>query len=468
MDKRYTDIKKQIDEYFNNKAARGWHNGFHIDMPFGLINDPNGLCEHDGEIFIFYQWNPFGCEHKHKHWGLVKTADFINYTRPELVLCPEQSFDKDGCYSGCAVSQSEGLQLYYTGNVKNAAGERETYQVAAHYDGKTAVKDEVVIAGPPQGYTAHFRDPFYFEFAGYKCMLLGAQREDLTGSVVLYRRVADKWQLWGEVKTGLSEFGYMWECPNVLELSDGRLAILFCPQGLAAKDFGWQNKYQSGYIIGRLDEATLSFKHDDFVELDYGFDFYAPQIFKCRGESVLIGWSGMPDCDDEYPTDREGWKFALTFPRVLREKSGHLYQLPHKSLQQLRRNPLALTAAAIDVPERRAEIQLEFSLGEISPEINFIMGDERIVLAYDMAAGVFTFDRRGMKLGGRGIRRCKLRDASRLKLQILVDTSMLEIYINDGSEVLTGAYFPVSQSMYLEITGDAAGTLWPLGSYQYK
>ena len=42
------------------------HNRLHIEMPFGLINDPNGLVYHDGAYHIFYQWNPFGCAHKNK------------------------------------------------------------------------------------------------------------------------------------------------------------------------------------------------------------------------------------------------------------------------------------------------------------------------------------------------------------------------------------------------------------------
>ena len=29
------------------------HNRLHIEMPFGLINDPNGLVYHDGAYHIF-------------------------------------------------------------------------------------------------------------------------------------------------------------------------------------------------------------------------------------------------------------------------------------------------------------------------------------------------------------------------------------------------------------------------------
>ncbi len=53
-----------------------------------------------------YQWNPTGCEHKNKQWGLVKTRDFMHYTKHSLVLKPDQLIDKDGCYAGTAVMPS--------------------------------------------------------------------------------------------------------------------------------------------------------------------------------------------------------------------------------------------------------------------------------------------------------------------------------------------------------------------------
>ena len=30
------------------------HNKFHLEMPKGLVNDPNGLCYHQGKYQIFF------------------------------------------------------------------------------------------------------------------------------------------------------------------------------------------------------------------------------------------------------------------------------------------------------------------------------------------------------------------------------------------------------------------------------
>jgi len=39
----YDKVKKQIDEYYKKEDCSIWKNDFHIEMPFGLVNDPNGL-----------------------------------------------------------------------------------------------------------------------------------------------------------------------------------------------------------------------------------------------------------------------------------------------------------------------------------------------------------------------------------------------------------------------------------------
>ena len=84
------------------------------------------------------------------------------------------------------------------------------------------------------------------------------------------------------------------------------MSYLFVPKVLNQKAISSSNIYQSGYILGKFDIEKLTYEHENFVELDNGFDFYAPQTFLDeKDRRVLIGWMGLPEI--EYPTDNEGW-----------------------------------------------------------------------------------------------------------------------------------------------------------------
>ncbi|MCC5468187.1 hypothetical protein [Pelosinus baikalensis] len=61
--KSYEEINQNLDKYYGYKEKTIWQNNFHIELPLGLINDQNRLS-YNNKFHIFYQWNPFGCNHK--------------------------------------------------------------------------------------------------------------------------------------------------------------------------------------------------------------------------------------------------------------------------------------------------------------------------------------------------------------------------------------------------------------------
>ena len=482
MLKKYEELDKKIAKYYADKRKAPWRNQFHIEMPFGLVNDPNGLSYYKQKFHIFYQWNPFGCEHKNKHWALVTTTDFIHYSKPKIVLKPNDWFDKDGCYSGTAFVKDDELKLVYTGNVKDENNNRESYQCVAtyHQDG-SATKDAILIKRQPEGYSAHFRDPFVFKQNEMFYMILGTQTNSLKGKALLYQSQDFKdWTLVGELKTSMPDFGYMWECPNLVKVSEDKYAFIFSPQGVAAEELKYQNIYQSGYVIGALDVTVPQLKHNAFKELDMGFDFYAPQVFMHDGRTIMIGWIGMPDKDHEYPTAKEGWIYALTMPRVLEYRDGVLYQRPVRELVGLRGEPalqvepMVCEQYIIEVPNRCAEILLDLDLRQNDEVlITFSFEQEYMTLHYDKVQQIVTIDRNHMELGGKGVRKFTLAAQNELKLQLFIDRSVIEIYYQDGLEVTTLMYFPKTEVMNFAI-GSASAVrinelkLWQLNAIQYE
>ena len=59
---------------------------YHITPTHGLLNDPNGLAHFQGQYHVFYQWNPYGTEHKNKSWGHVVSDNLVNWHRKEMAL----------------------------------------------------------------------------------------------------------------------------------------------------------------------------------------------------------------------------------------------------------------------------------------------------------------------------------------------------------------------------------------------
>ncbi|MDB2153720.1 sucrose-6-phosphate hydrolase [Clostridium butyricum] len=480
----YEKVKQDLDNFYSNNDSNIWRNKNHIEMPFGLVNDPNGLSYFNGKYHIFYQWNPFGCEHKTKHWALVKTTDFVNFTKPEIILKPEDWFDKNGCYSGGAYVKDDTLKLFYTGNVKNEKDERESYQCIVDYnkDGSFE-KRGPIIPKQPDGYTAHFRDPMIFVNEGIYYMVLGVQRENLTGAALIYKSDdIEKWELVGELETDMKEFGYMWECPNIIKVNDDRYAFLFSPQGLEVEEFKNQNIYQSGYVIGNLDFKVPQLKnHSEFKEIDMGFDFYAPQVFTHNDKNIMIGWVGMPDKDSEYPSgENGGWMFPLTLPRVLEYKDNVLYQKPLKEVENLREKQIVsvkdldINEYSLDLDSRNIEIDLELLLEESTfIDFKFIFRDEYINLTYNKENGVCVIDRNNMKLGGKGIRKFKLNVDKTLKLHMFIDNSVMEIYYQEGLETTTLMYFPKFDDFKIEIKSDnkvkmSELNIWNLRGIKYE
>ena len=447
-----------------------WHNKFHLEMPKGLVNDPNGLCYHQGKYQIFFQWNPFGCEHKHKHWTYTQTTNFINYTKPQIALAPVDKFDKDGCYSGSARSKNNKLEIIYTANLKDEQNIRYPRQVLVKQDddGKF-IKEKIIIDTVPKGYTTHFRDPYIFTKNNRSFIILGAQRENLTGCALIYEEIDENWIFRGELKTQLTDFGYMWECPNLFTIDDKDI-LVFCPQGLKAQKYQYQNLYQAGYLIGQFNPDTLEFTHGEFHEFDMGFDFYAPQVLVHENRHILIGWVGMPDKLQDYPTINDGWVHSLTLPRELILKNDKLYQRPISELNELNQN--TTTKINTDKISLSANKKLEISipLKDISSwQGKLKFNDEYILLTYDKNTSVFTIDRNQLKLGGKGIRQFLVKAQDELNLSVYIDNSIIELYLQDGEYYATFCYYTTNDNPVFDLIQNTNNctTLTDLNSISY-
>ena len=104
-------------------------------------------------------------------------------------------------------------------------------------------------------------------------------------------RAEYKKEVAGSQINGLSEFGYMWECPDFFELG-GADVLLVSPQGIEKNGDKYNNLYQTGYFIGDYDWKNNEFNHGDFFEMDRGLNFMLlRQRWMNREEDCCLdGW----------------------------------------------------------------------------------------------------------------------------------------------------------------------------------
>ena len=66
-----------------------WHNRFHLEMPAGVLQNPDGVVFFEGEYHIFCPWSPDGDAQLPERWFHIHTRDFVRCSRPEEVFWPE-------------------------------------------------------------------------------------------------------------------------------------------------------------------------------------------------------------------------------------------------------------------------------------------------------------------------------------------------------------------------------------------
>jgi len=470
--RRYRKIEDATFEEMEKLKAKvnacPYRQGFHIQPPTGLLNDPNGFSYYNGRYHLFYQWFPLGPIHGLKYWYHVSSKDLARWEDHGVGIAPGDWFDSHGVFSGSAINHNKKLYLLYTGNTRDENWVRHPYQCLAIMDEKNNIIKHVrpVIDSVPEGYTDHFRDPKVFEKDGTYYCFIGAQTSDLKGRIVYYEsKDLINWDFKSSIKTSLNDFGFMWECPDYFELGD-KGVMLISPQGIEKQGDLYSNIYQSGYLIGsKMDLKHGEFEHDEFIELDNGFDFYAPQTMEDnKNRRILIGWMGLPEI--EYPTDKNGWAHCLTLPRELKILENKLIQNPVKELEKLRSHHRTLSETLNSGGKsfdgftgERYELRCFFTKfrgARVGVALRTSKKEETLIY-YDIVKKKIVFDRSksGEKFAKQwGTNRKTFLECSELNLQIFVDSSCVEVFINNGEKVFTSRIFPSQNSTGIEFFAD--------------
>ena len=449
---------------------------FHLSVPAGWLNDPNGFGYFGGQVHLFYQYHPYDSVWGPMHWGHWVSDDLTHWRELPPALAPDSALDESGCFSGTAVEVQDTLYLMYTG-VSPAAEAGRTYQqqcAAQSADGVHFAKwaENPVISSdmlPPGASVYEFRDPKVEKTADGFRVILASQGEN--GGQLLCYTSADlrRWQYAGVYA---DQLGDMSECPDVFELN-GRRVLVVCVMGADKARYGVPQL--TLYAAGQEQNGRFVPQHA-LEPVDRGLDFYAPQTtLTPDGRRVLIGWALSWGHTAPTHTLGHGWAGMMTLPRECAlDEDGRLLQRPVRELETLRTQPVCLSGAALHgakalapLAGRHRELRLTVDMRQARRAIIRLMetGDECFELRYDRLSGMLRADRSrcGWPLTPDFQPEekpwCEARvplENGRLSLHVFVDASIVEIYADHGRAVMSCLAFPKGEAYGVSVEADGA------------
>lgn len=229
---------------------------------------------------------------------------------------------------------------------------------------------------------------------------------------------------------------------------------------------------------------------EDPLWADFGADFYAAVSWSDvpgeDGRRIWLGWMSNWDYANDVPTSP--WRSAMSLPRslhLMKTSDGlRLRQKPLKEFTALRENGLSLGQASLaeandwigrhHLRSRPMELEVTLEDTEGSAGIKLYVGQgQATTVAVDRERGVVIVDRTN---AGKAAFHPKfasvqtaplLRKDGPISLRLFVDTSSVEVFVNEGEQVLTALIFPTKDQQGLEFFGSQRTRLsnlkvWPL------
>lgn len=460
---------RKYEEAFGKTIPAKERPRFHLSPRTGWMNDPNGFCWYKGQYHLFYQYYPYDSHWGPMHWGHAVSADLLHWEYLPAALAPDEIYDRDGCFSGSALTLPDGRHLLmYTGVVRerqaNGGCNDIQTQCLAVGDGMDYVKyDKNPVLDTkdlPAGCSRYdFRDPKLWqeEDGTYRC-IVGNRPADGSGQILLFSsQDGFQWQYRKVLAANNNRIGKMWECPDFFRL-DGKWILLTSPQDMVPSGFEYHNGNGTLCLIGDYDRETGDFKEESDQSVDYGIDFYAPQtVLTPDGRRIMIGWMQNWDTCNHRRKHDEAWFGQMSLPRELSVRNGRLYQTPVRELEAMRQNKAAyenvtvsgtvrldgIRGRRIDMeviirPEEGCDLYRKFAIRFAQNDLyhtSFSFRPEESVLKIDRK---FSGSRRAIIHQ----RRSKVRQKEgMLKLRIILDRFSVEAFINDGEQVMSAVLY---------------------------
>ena len=322
-----------------------------------------------------------------------------------------------------------------------------------------------------------FRDPKIWKGndGNFYCVI-GSRPADGSGQILLYRsKNGFEWEFVSILAKNQNRYGKMWECPDFFEL-DGKYVLLTSPQDMLPEGLEFHNGNGTLCIIGELDPETHTLKEQFCQGVDYGIDYYAMQtLLAPDGRRIMIAW--MQNWDTlAYRCNDSGWFAQMSLPRELSVKNGRLYQVPIRELNAMRANKVEYNNVVIkdtrltldQIEGRTVDLELVIRPADkdnLYKKFEFCFAENEkyhSTLCFRPDESVLKIDRKfsGSERALVHQSSCLVNgDSNELKLRVILDKFSVEVFINDGEQVMSAVILTKQEAKGISFFADGAAKL---------
>lgn len=458
---------------------------FHFSPDSMWMNDPNGMVYANGIYHLFYQYHPEDTVWGPMHWGHATSEDLIHWEHQPVALFPDEL---GTIFSGSAVIDKNNtagfgenaIVAIYTNHSheleKEGALNYQTQSIAYSTDsGETFERfsDNPVL--PNSENIKDFRDPkvmWYQPEEKWVMSLVAGDRAQFYESKDL-----KSWNLMSEFGQGIGAHGGVWECPDLFEIevegSDEKKWVLI----ISINPGGPHGGSASQYFVGEFDGKQFTTDQKDVKWIDQGADNYAGVLYNNapNNKKLFMGWMSNWEYAQQVPTER--WRSAMTLPRELTlHKTDGDYQIHSKPVTQFQsiveniqvetaKTPYLNTLEDGNYLNKRIQFHHETKNGNLEIKLSNSL-QENYSITFDAESSEIILDR--TKSGktdfvtgfGDDVHTIPVKNlGEKVKFDLILDQSSIELFINDGQYVATELFFPSEPYKQLSITDGGDNTL---------
>ncbi len=424
---------------------------YHYTPAHRWIGDPSGLIKHDGKYLAY-------C------WGAAETEDLVHWK--ELNDHAIKEVPKGiSCFTGSVVADPNNTAGY---------GEDALVAVFTSFNQETKNQSQSIAGSRDGGRTfefhpsnpvldigsTEFRDPTVIWDANNNQWVMAVAKA-LEKKVAFYTSPDLKTWTWASDFGPAGNATESWECPDIFQVEvEGEPGK---KKWVLLVSVNWR---QEQYFVGEFDGKTFipDERQEEVLWVDHGMDYYASRVFQTPEDPdapvYTLGWVNTWEIANEAPTTygKGIWSLPRRYTLYPTADGYRLRQRPAESLASLRQNSVSLKNKHIPtsggfnsaVGEGNCyELEVEMTPLDNKPvEWNLMAkGDRKIRLIYNPSEQTLTLDRtKANNLDiphfSRTVTHKVNAPGGTLKLNIFVDKSLLEIFVNDGEQVMTALVFP--------------------------